>query len=111
MLSLKHRLNREDFQKTISVGRSFKSNYFYLKILPNDVERIRAGVGVSKKLAKKATQKNYYKRLMRHVLKEALPRLNTGYDAVIIAGDNVKGKKFDKLVDDAKTLFKKTNIF
>lgn len=111
MLSVKHRLNRKDFQKTISAGKALKSNSFYVKILPNDVKRIRTGVGVSKKLSKKATQRNYYKRLLRHVLKEALPHLDAGYDVVIIGGENIKGKKFEELVDDAKTIFKKTNIF
>lgn len=111
MLKKNKRIGVKEFKKTMSEGKSFKSNYFYLRVLQNETGRLLTGVAVSRRLAKKAYRRNYYKRLVRHILKESVPHFDTGYNIVITANDNVEGKSFEELVEDAKKLLRKAKIF
>lgn len=111
MISKKYRLNTEDFEKTMLRGSSFTSRFFYLKTTKNNLGSIRIGVAISKKLADKITTRNYYKRILRHILKNNLSDFKFSYDIVLIAKLNIKGEKFKSLSEDAKSLLQKAKIF
>lgn len=108
MFSKKHRLNVKEFNKVLNSGKSFNSYFFYLKILKNDLGFVRIGVAVSKRLGKMPSQKNYYKRVLRNLLKLSLPSLAIGHDIVLIAKENIKNRKFQELEKDAIKLLQKT---
>jgi len=112
MISKEHRLGVKEFQSTIKKGKGYNSDFFYLKILINSENKIRAGVGVSKKLGNKAVKRNYYKRILKHILKDLLgEKLDSiGYDIVLIARESLKGKDFNYLKKDAQVLFKRTDL-
>lgn len=107
MFPKKHRLSVKEFNKVLNDGRSFNSHFFYLRILKNDLEFIRIGVAVSKGLGKAPSRKNYYKRVLRNLLKLSLPSMATGHDIVLIAKDNIKNIKFQELEKDATELLQK----
>lgn len=111
MFSKKNRLSTREFSHTLTKGNGKSGKYFYIKFLKNDVGFIRIGVAVSRGLGKKPSQKNYYKRVLRGILRETLVHLDFGYDIVLTAKDNIKNKKFEELKSDAIELFRKTNIF
>ena len=108
MFSKKYRLSVKEFNKVLNSGKSFSSHFFYLKILRNDLGFIRIGVAVSKKLGKASVHKNYYKRVLRSLLKLSLPSMATGHDIVLIAKENIKNRRFQELEKDATELLQKT---
>ena len=112
MISKKYRLGVKEFQKTITKGQGYNSKFFYLKILKNSKGQARVGVGVSKKLTKKAVKRNYYKRVLRHILKDVLGDSfdMIGCDIVFIGQEAMGKNKFDYLKKDAQDLLKKTKL-
>ena len=111
MFSKKHRLNTKEFEYTLAKGRVYRGRFFYVRIIKNNFGIIKVGVAVSKKIAKTSVKKNYYKRVLRHVAREAIGNLNLGFDIIIICNEDIKNRKFEDLREDAIQLFKKTNMF
>lgn len=107
MIARQYTLPRKDFNKVIQKGRAYKSRAFYLKILENNTRRTRIGVAVAKRLTTKAVRRNYYKRVLRHVLHEAISDMSSGYDIVLIAQEDIEGKNFEELVRELKNLLSK----
>ena len=107
----KHRLSTEEFSSTIRKGVNYNSEFFYLKILMNDQGLLKVGVAVSKNLGKKPTQRNYYKRVLRHLLREASLDWQTHYNIILTAKDNIKNVKFNELKQDAIKLLQKTELY
>lgn len=112
MISKKYKLGTKEFKKTIDRGCGYNSEFFYLKTLKNSEGILIAGVGVSKKLARKAVKRNYYKRILWHILKDVLgSNFNSlGYNIVLIAQEGVDKNKFEYLKKDAQSLFEKAKL-
>jgi len=110
MIPQKNRLDSKSFEYVFQKGKSFKSASFFIKIVKNNTKHARVGVGVTKKLTKKAVKRNYYKRVLKHLVKNVLENITPGYDVVIIANENMRGQKFDKLQKEIYELFFKTGI-
>lgn len=111
MPSKKNRLSAKEFEYVFQKGKSFKNQTFFVKVLKNDFAQTRVGVGLTKKLAKKAVQRNRYKRILRHISKEVLADNKFGYDVVIIGNENVANKTFEDLQKEAHELLHRTGIF
>ncbi len=61
------------------------SRLLILAWMPNDVARLRIGFVVSKRISKRAVERNYIKRLLSEAIRTALPRLGVGLDIVVSA--------------------------
>ena len=62
MLKKENRLKKKkDFERIYKKGRGFKGDSLFLKILENKEELTRIGIVVSKKVSKKAVQRNKLK--------------------------------------------------
>ena len=107
MFSKKYRLSVKEFDEVLNKGKSFSSHFFDLKILRNNLGFVRIGVAVSKKLGKASSQRNYYKRVLRNLLKLSLSSVAVEYDIVLIAKANIKNRKFQELEKDAINLLQK----
>lgn len=110
MIPKENTLSVKDFSNVIKKGKVFRSRFFYVRILDNSEGKTRIGVGVGKKLAKKPSHKNYYKRVLRHLVKDVLSELENSYDIVVIGQEQMKGIKFDILKRDIEALFKKAGL-
>ena len=88
MLSKQYRLPIQSIPK--KDGRTIKGRYFLFKVFPNDLSFNRFGIIISKKVAKKSTERNRLKRLMFNALKDdLLPRQGAGNDFLIIVSPNI----------------------
>jgi ribonuclease P protein component len=88
VVALNHavRLRRNsEFQRVKQQGRSIVSPLLILAWMPNDVVRTRVGFVVSKRVSKRAVDRNFIKRLLSEVMRDVLPRLPGGLDIVISA--------------------------
>lgn len=79
MLSKDTRVTTSRFKEIFDTGKTRRSGDFLIKFLPNTDRTTRAGVVVSKKVAKTAVERNKIKRTIYRLLqenKEALPYLD-----------------------------------
>ncbi len=65
--------------------------------MPNDVAQLRIGFVVSKRISKRAVDRNHVKRLLGEAIRPALEELSGGWDIVFSA-------KKEILVADLRTL-------
>ena len=107
MLKKENRLTKKnDFERVYKKGRGLKADSLFLKILENDKNFVRIGIVVSKKVSKKAVQRNKIKRRIREVLRKI--DFKPGFDIILVAYPNIKDKKFDQIEEEVNYLFKKT---
>lgn len=62
---------------------------------------------ISKKISKKAVDRNRGKRLLREAVRKVYPLLkNESYDIILIARKDILGKKLQDVLEDFQTLLK-----
>jgi len=111
MFSPKNRLGAGEFSDVMNKGKGYSDSTLFIKIIKNSVGYVRIGVGVSKGLAAKPAKRNYYKRVLRDVLKDTLSNKDVPYDIIAIAREGAGDKKIEKLKENAKNILQKTPIF
>jgi ribonuclease P protein component len=99
-----------EFQRVKQQGQSIMSPLLVLAWMPNDVERIRVGFVVSKRIAKHAVDRNYMKRLLSEVMRSLLPRLPGGLDIVISARQKANTANLRILEQDMVTLLRRAKL-
>lgn len=112
MLPRPYRLqNKKDFDCVYQKGKPFKGNFLFLKVLKNDLQRLRIGVVVSSKTARKASQRNLIKRRIREAVRRKLPLIKESADIIIVAGRGLnKQTGFQAIDKDLEGLFLKAGI-
>ncbi|RHZ36551.1 ribonuclease P protein component [endosymbiont GvMRE of Glomus versiforme] len=56
------------FSKILSQGKKIVNSDFVIFYLPNQLNNCRFGISIPRKVVKKATQRNYYKRQIKNIL-------------------------------------------
>jgi len=90
MLALK---NRVPSSITFRKCKIIRTKHFILKIKPNDLDYPRFAVVVSKKIAKKAVERNSVKRLVRDCLQKNLLHKASGYDMLYVIKKEITDSK------------------
>jgi len=100
---------QSEFERVFGYGKSLGGSTVAFYFAPNDLKYARAGFIVSKKVCRKAVERNRAKRLMREVFRLNKHRLKP-VDIVFIARKGIKGKKFQDVERDFLRLAKKAGI-
>jgi ribonuclease P protein component len=79
--------------------------------MPNDVAKIRVGFVVSKRVSKRAVDRNYIKRLLSEAMRALLPRLPSGLDIVVSARQKANMVDLRTLEQDMSTLLRRAHLF
>lgn len=82
-----------DFQKVYRKGTSYANRYLIMYVLPNDLERNRIGISVSKKVGNSIVR-HRLTRLIRESYRLNESKFVGGIDAVVIARPGAKGRNF-----------------
>ena len=85
----KHR----DFQKVYSKKKSYANKYLVMYVLENHTDQNRLGISVSKKVGNSVVR-HRLTRLIRESYRLQEERFGRGYDIVVIARVNAKGKNY-----------------
>jgi len=112
MLSQANRLRKtNDFKRVFKNGKGSQADNIFVKVRPSKEEATRIGIIVSKKVAKKAVERNRIRRILSEALRTHIKKVKQGQDIVIVVlpGFSLRGTK-----DAEKTvhiLFKKLALF
>ena len=106
MLPKKNRLRRQsNFQKVYQEKRSVANKIFIIYYKENDVGDVRFGFSISKKVLRRAHERNLLRRRLHVLLRERLLTYKKGYDVIIIARKGVEvlsyqeiGKNLDHII-------------
>ena len=83
---------KTDFQSIYNRGKSVGDRFVVLFYRPNGLVYNRTGFLASKKVGN-SVQRNRARRLMRESYRHIKDKLSCGYDLIIIARNNISGKK------------------
>lgn len=78
-----------DFQNVYRRGKSYANRYFVMYVLPNQTERNRLGISVSKKVGNSVIR-HHLTRLVRESYRLHEDMFNSGLDIVVIARQSAK---------------------
>ncbi len=111
MLPFENRIKkRRDFERILKEGKLLYSEILTIKFLENNLNLIRFGFVVSKKISKKAVTRNKIKRKLREQIRLRLIKFKKGFDLIIIAKKNIIGKESKDIGRVIEELFSKNFI-
>lgn len=99
-----------DFQRVRQQGGSTASRLLILAWKPNDQAILRVGFVVSKRISKRAVQRNYIKRLLAEAVRPLLADIPPGWDIVFSARNQIVGVRLPVLIQDVSTLLRRARL-
>ncbi len=78
--------------------------------MPNDLAKIRVGIVVSKRISKRAVDRNYIKRVLSEAIRAALPGLPEGLDIVVSARQQASTANLQALKQDMLRLLRRAHL-
>ena len=100
----------KDFQRVRQQGRNTASRLLILTFAPNDLAILRIGFVVSKRVSKRAVERNYVKRLLSEAIRPILVDIPAGWDLVISAKTSIIGVELPDLVEDLRILLRRAQL-
>lgn len=108
MLPKQHRLIRNDFDLVFKKGRRIRGKAFSLVIIPSEdkSEPSKIGIVVTKKVCKKAVDRNKLKRQIRNTItRYILKTLPFGQKIVVMAFPVPTPRKYQEIKEEITKLF------
>ncbi len=112
MLPRKARLRRNrDFDSVYKRGKCYPGKDLILHVLATDPENQKFGFSISKKVSKRAVDRNRLKRQLSHVVREELKYLQKGVDVIFVVRKNLLNLSFSDLKFVVKSLLEKAKLY
>ena len=99
-----------EFQRVRQQGRSTTSRLLILAWASNDVAQLRIGFVVSKRISKRAVDRNYLKRLFGEALRPIISEISPGWDIVISARKDSLTADLHMLEQDIPALLRRARL-
>lgn len=108
MLTRTQRIVKEkDFNAVLGKGRFVATPLFLLKYIRNNYEHDRYGFVVSKKVSKKAAERNKAKRMLRAIVQKNPYTAAQGRDMVFVVKKGIVNAQFDEIKEATLASLKK----
>ncbi len=78
--------------------------------MPNEVAGLRIGFVVSKRISKRAVERNYIKRLLGEAMRPVLHELPIGWDIILSARNPASSANLQELKQDIITLLQRAHL-
>lgn len=101
---------RSDFQRVRQQGRVLTSRLLILAWIPNEQTTMRVGFVVSKRISKRAVDRNYIKRLLGEVMRGYAPKLTGGWDLVLSARHPILQADLPLLKQEIQSLLSRARL-
>ena len=85
-----------DFQNVYRNGKSYANKYLVMYVLENNLEKNRLGISVSKKVGNSVVR-HRVKRLIKESFRLNEDRFQKGYDIVVVARKEAKGRNYSEI--------------
>ena len=111
MLKKEFRLRKQkDFENVFNKGVYFSEKFLMLKAVENELFFSRFGFVVSKKISKKAVERNRVKRLMSESIRLSQKKIKPGFDVVFVSRVGIVGKGFKETKESVEKLLKRSGL-
>ncbi len=111
MLKKQHRLRKDkDISDVLKAKKGVFDAVCGIKYTKNKLELTRITVVVGTKVSKKAVDRNWVKRQYREIAKALLPRMQTGYDIVLLVGKGALDLDYTEKSQRLEGNFKKSGL-
>lgn len=100
-------VKEEDFNAVLGRGRFVTTPFFLLKYIRNNSENDRYGFVVSKKVSKKATERNKIKRRLRAIIQKTEHKAQQGRDIVFMVKKAAVTASFGEIKEETLGALKK----
>ena len=98
MLKKSLKLNTSEFKEVFNFGSVSKSPYFMVKTKENTYTYPRFAVVVSKKISKKAVERNYIRRRFFHAIEDNVATFGSK-DYIFILNSSVKDLQYKDIIN------------
>lgn len=102
-------MKNKDFQIVYKKGKSYANKYLVMYVLENGTQENRLGISVSKKVGNSVVR-HRTTRLIRECYRLQESKFRNGYDIVVVARVNAKGRTYYELESALLHLGKLHNI-
>jgi ribonuclease P protein component len=99
-----------EFQRVRQQGRSITSRLLILAWASNDVAQLRIGFVISKRISKRAVDRNRLKRLLSETIRPLLPELTPGWDIVLSARKDILTADLHTLEQEIPVLLRRARL-
>lgn len=111
MLKKIYRITKDkEFQAIYRRGRFQSTALFSINYLPSKKNVSRIGIVVSKKITKKAVERNQIKRRVREIAREIHPKLKGHFDIIISTKKPALEADFATMKQTLSEMFKKAGL-
>ncbi len=111
MLAAKYRLKKQREIKSLFLHKkAVFGKYLIVNYKENKLNYSRFAFILSKKNIKKAVERNYFKRVLRHIVFKNLDKIAMGVDIAIVVKSSIKEAEFYQIEEEIKQLFNKIRL-
>ena len=101
MFKKTYRLNTSEFKEVFNLGKTTQTPLFLVKTKENNLTHPRFTVVVSKKISKKAVERNCLKRRFMHKIKDTMGMFPNN-DYIFILNSGIKDIQYKDLLNNFK---------
>jgi len=108
---------RQDFDRVYQSGKRRRATGLHLVILRNsprvgssEVLPIQVGISISKKVSKRAVVRNRIKRQLKAIVRQLLPRLESGLRMVILVRSEALTYEYGEFLQELEQLLVKAEV-
>jgi ribonuclease P protein component len=109
-----HRLRRQDFDSIYRQGKRISGAYFraivLLKLGDARVHPPQLGIVVSKKVSKRAVQRNRVRRQVQAAFQQLLPHLHQGWQGILIVQASALGCTYAQILPELEKILRKAEV-
>lgn len=111
MLAKSNRLGHQsNFQRVYQDKCSVANKIFIIYYRKNDEKETRFGISISKKVLRRAHERNLLRRRLHVLLRERLLSYQKGYDIIIIARKGVEVLSYHEIEKNLDHIMKKSGL-
>jgi ribonuclease P protein component len=103
----KRLIETRDFKRVYTKGSFFSVPLFNLNFMSNRSQLTRVGIVISKKIAKRAVDRNRAKRQFREAVRSFYEILPKGYDIIISVKEKALGASYGDIEAEIKKAFER----
>lgn len=113
MFPRKYRVSRDSFKKIMTEGEKKSSSLFLLRKKNLGFDFPRFSIVISKKVEKSAVKRHLLKRRFANILQKLIKDDEIKFensDHIFILSKNVRGKEYQKILEEVRNFFNQDNI-